>query len=582
MMDAARAPESQTMSNEEVTQTGQVGTDHGRTGKYTILMELGSGGSATVSAAMAKGIAGFSKVVVLKTIRDGLGSDDETIKMFLGEARLSARMNHPNIVQVYEVYKKNKLPVIVMEYLEGQSLAVLLSRTLIAGTFPRDIGIAVLAKTLAGLHYAHTLTDYSGEPLHLVHRDVSPHNVMICYDGQVKLVDFGIAKLRNQNGQTRTGVIKGKVNYMAPEQVTGEVDHRSDVFAVGVMLWEVLAGRRYWGETTDAAIIGRLLTGQLPALKDAAPDVDAELDRICAKALAFDIAQRYASAADMQRDLEAYLKKRDTDISQLAIASLMDSVLKDVREKTKAALQQKVMALADSVTGEIDANDGNDAMDAVASPAVTATLTNTRRSPAGWLFGVVALGALLAGGLALTRSAPPTPPVVAAPVVIPAAPAPDVEKAPSVPDRVRLSVVVAPQEARLFLDNRRLASNPFRDSLPRDTAEHTFRAEAEGFEPHTERIRLDADADLTVYLKPVRDEKAPAAAPAPSPPRSRQRFVAAAPKPPAPAPAAPEAPKEAPPPAPKESAPKAAAPGEDLRPARPGRKGVEFDDPYKN
>jgi serine/threonine-protein kinase len=503
--------------------------------------------------------------------------------MFLGEARLSARMNHPNVVQVYEVFKQNNLPVIVMEYLDGQSLATLLARCGGSGDFPVEVGIAILAKTLAGLQYAHSLTDYSGEPLHLVHRDVSPHNVMIGYDGQVKLVDFGIAKLKNQNGQTRTGVIKGKLNYMAPEQVHGDMDHRADIFAVGVMLWEIVARQRYWGDSGDATIIGRLLTGNIPQLRDAKPDVDPELERICLKALAVDPDKRYARAAEMQSDLEAFLKGSTVDVTQEVIGALLDRTCSDLRAKTRAALQEKMSAV--SVSGEIDLNEGNDTV----RSAVVSARPKGRRPL--WVGGAAALALLLGTAFLAAQRQAEEPALSPVPRVTPeataaapaAAPAP-APAAPAPPERVRVNIVVLPQEAQLFIDDRRLASNPFRDSLPRDGAEHTFRAQADGYEPFTKSLRLESDVDITISMKG--QTPAPKASAPPPPSRYRARpVVAAAPRPVAALEAV--APPAQPPP-PAEPAPRAksaAAPGEDLRgtvSAERVRREVRFEDPYAN
>ncbi|HTV24014.1 MAG TPA: serine/threonine-protein kinase, partial [Polyangiaceae bacterium] len=163
-------------------------------GKYRELLPIGSGGSANISIAVAEGVGGFTKLVVLKTIREELIANAAASKMFLDEARLSARMNHPNVVQVYEVFLRRDVPVIVMEFLDGQPLSYILAQAYDSKSLTLDVSVSILTKVLAGLHYAHTLTDYSGEALGLIHRDVSPHNVMVTYDGQVKLVDFGIAK----------------------------------------------------------------------------------------------------------------------------------------------------------------------------------------------------------------------------------------------------------------------------------------------------------------------------------------------------------------------------------------------------
>jgi serine/threonine protein kinase len=579
------------MAKPDMVGSGRPGpeqTDRSRSGKYTTLMELGSGGTATVSAAVSTGIAGFSKVVVLKTIRAGLGRDESTVKMFLSEARLSARMNHPNVVQVYEVFKQGNLPVIVMEYLDGQSLATLLSRCGSSADFSTELGIAILAKTLAGLHYAHTLVDYSGEPLQLVHRDVSPHNVMIGYDGQVKLVDFGLAKLKKQSEQTITGVIKGKLCYMAPEQIHNQVDHRADIFAVGVMLWEILARQRLWGDAGDAVIISRLLEEDIPRLRDVLPDVDPELEWICSKALAPDPEHRYACAADMQDDLEAYLERYRADVSQQAIGDLLERTCRDLREQTGTELQAKIMALGMSLTDDVDPNEGDEVARAMFRPQ--------RASRLGWLIGVGALGAITGVALAAfpsaqrpaDRSAPATAPApvpLAAQAPVSAEPPPPARPAaPAPPERVTVTISVTPEDARLFLDDRRLASNPFRDTLPRDSLEHTFRAQAEGFEAFEKVLRLESDLDITVSMQ---SEKATPRVQATTSAQRRSKSAAQrASRPPpvdvaSPLPVVDDAPQRSAEPA-GDAPPKALVPGEDLRSTRAARQRgkLEFDEPY--
>jgi serine/threonine protein kinase len=541
-------------------------------------MEIGGGGSATVSVALSSGIAGFSKVVVLKSLRDGLGRDEDTVKRFLAEARLSARMNHPNVVQVYEVFKQKDLPVIVMEYLEGQSLATLLSRSGADPDFPAELGIAILVRTLAGLHYVHTLVDYSGEPLQLVHRDVSPHNVMVGYDGQVKLVDFGIAKLKNQSAITREGVIKGKLCYMAPEQVQNQADHRTDIFAVGVMLWEILARQRLWGDAGEAAIITRLLTEDIPRLGHVLPDADPELERICSKALAAAPEQRYAHASDMQRDLEAYLKHRPVSVSQEAIGQLLDHTCRDLREQTQAALQEKIMALGMSLTRDIDASEDYEG----ARSAVHALRLPQPRLR--WLAGVGAVGGAVAlvGAAAFLRTPAPSelgaPSAALAPAaVVQQAPPRPVESAPR--ERVTVNLSVTPQDARLYLDDRRLASNPFRDSLPRDSLEHTFRAQADGFEDFENVVRLESDVYISVSMRAEETTKGQV----PISPHARRKATASRARSPAAneeaagLPISNQAPQSAP-----ATSPKTLAPGEDLRAGRAlsERRSVEFDDPY--
>ena len=280
----------------------------GAMGKYQLIAELGHGGMAQVFLARASGPAGFNKLVVIKQIRPQFAEDPDFLSMFLDEARLAARLNHPNVVQTNEVGADDGRYFISMEYLEGQPLNRVLSRL-----GPKSEGdkltlqmqLLVLVDTLAGLHHAHELLDFDGTPLAVVHRDMSPHNIFVTYAGQVKIVDFGIAKALSSSSETRTGVLKGKIGYMAPEQAMGEkVDRRADIFSCGMILWEMLTGRRMFKGVPDVAALQRIVSGDLPTVRSVVPDVPERLEQICAKALAQNRDVRYATAADMAADLE--------------------------------------------------------------------------------------------------------------------------------------------------------------------------------------------------------------------------------------------------------------------------------------
>jgi serine/threonine protein kinase len=315
--------------------------------KYHTLMELGRGGSAVVSAALARGIGGFSKLVVLKTIKQELCEHADAVRASLNEARLAARMNHPNIVQVYEVYQDQGVPVIVMEYLDGLSL----SRVARQGTAEGqtlEIALSVLCKVLEGVRYAHGLCDFDGKPLGIVHRDISPQNVMLTYDGQVKLVDFGTAKLMAGGEQSLSGMLRGKLGYMPPEQVCAEaIDGRVDLFAVGAMLWEAVAGRRLWGELNHAGIIRRLMDLDIPRLSAAVPDVDPELDRICLRALAPDREQRYPDADSFLRDLESFLTTRGGSVPAFVLGEMVQRSCADLKRTRDDALRAALAQVED-------------------------------------------------------------------------------------------------------------------------------------------------------------------------------------------------------------------------------------------
>jgi len=278
--------------------------------RYEPIAHIGRGGMAEVLLAMMDSGAGARRLAVLKRIGPELATDPDFVAMFLDEARLSLRLSHANVVQTYEILVGDNELAIAMEYLDGQPLTRVLNRMLRGpGELGLPLRLRILTRVLAGLEYAHTLTDLDGTPLGVVHRDVSPQNVFVTYDGQVKLVDFGVAKTIAASHQTRPGAIKGKLAYMAPEQLQSDaVDRRADLFSVGVMLWEVLAQRRMWHRMTEVEIVGHLASGRpMPALPVLPADVPTDLDAICMRALETDPERRYQTAAEMEMDLERVL-----------------------------------------------------------------------------------------------------------------------------------------------------------------------------------------------------------------------------------------------------------------------------------
>jgi serine/threonine protein kinase len=320
--------------------------------KYQLLKELGRGGMGVVHLAMSRGPQGFTKLVVLKMMRRQLVGDFESHRMFLEEARISARLTHPNIVDVYEVIDYGETPTIVMEYLEGQPLSAIMTTPASRPKPSRPLLLYVLTKVLAGLGAAHDLRDYDGTPLNLIHRDASPHNVFVLYDGQVKVLDFGIAKAERSEVETQAGTLKGKIRYMPPEQLLHlPVDRRVDLFTAGVILWEMLAGRRLWGARTDDEVIGELSAKRLPPLpKDA--NVPPELAAICARALAPEPADRYATAEELQVDLEAYLATLPERVRAPDLSRFMRESFSDERDSAKWLIDAQIretMRLEDKV-----------------------------------------------------------------------------------------------------------------------------------------------------------------------------------------------------------------------------------------
>jgi len=297
-------------------------------GKYRLIAQIGRGGMGDIYLAMARGPLGFKKLVVVKCLRMTSEDDEAMRSMFLDEGRLAAYLNHPNVVQTYDVGEVNGTLFIAMEYLEGQPLSRV-ARTV--GRFNPRIAARIASDVLSGLHYAHELRGFDGTPLDIVHRDLSPPNIFVTYDGVIKLVDFGIAKTTlSSRALTEVGTLKGKVAYMAPEQAGRDViDRRVDIFAMGIVLWELLVGRRLIEDRSAAAALKHLLLEVFPSVSSVLPEVDSSLDRIVARALEKNPAARYPTALQMREALEEYLARsgpmvRPEDVGQLLAAEFAE------------------------------------------------------------------------------------------------------------------------------------------------------------------------------------------------------------------------------------------------------------------
>ena len=313
-------------------------------GKYQLIAEIARGGMGVVYLAMVQGPGGFNKLVVVKELKPELVEEPAFLTMFLDEARLAARLNHPNIVQTNEVGNDGDRYFMAMDYLDGRGLDQVRRRTKVAGFgLSVSMQIRVICDMLAGLEYAHNLTDFDGSPLHIVHRDVSPQNVFITFDGQVKLLDFGIAKASDSMHETHAGVVKGKVSYMSPEQGRGQkVDARADVFSAGVLLWEALTGKRMREGKNDQEKLWALVSADVPRASSVRPSVPPELDRVCAQAMAWDREERYASAGAMQHDLERYLTATGTNVSAREVGGCVTELFREDRANTNGVIEAHV------------------------------------------------------------------------------------------------------------------------------------------------------------------------------------------------------------------------------------------------
>jgi serine/threonine-protein kinase len=466
------------------------------------LIELGRGGTARVYLANSLS-SGLKKLVVLKTLEPELSMDIEMRELFLREAHVCARLNHPNIVQINEVLELSTGPVIVMEYLEGVALSQVISQS--AGQFPTRLHLYTLTQLLSGLHYFHELKDYDHTTeLHPVHRDVSPQNVVVLYEGAVKVLDFGIAKLANQESKTSTGIVKGKLHYMPSEQLMSDasLDRRADIFAAGIMLWEALAGRRMWKGMTENAVLQALVRDELPKLRSVAPDLPDYFYDVVAKATALSPDNRYSTALELQLEIEKMLDTLGGPVRPRELATFMQQQFGARRKEQEAAVAEAIkhpLATPWAFAPAQDANSGSvDSRDRAKTPVQRSSGSTTTNSSfdatkpkkrtrwAGLLVllaAATALGVFLLKGNTVDRPAPAAPPSAVA------------------PREISVAVTSNPIGALVMLEGRPLGRSPWRGTLPEEHRVARLEIRADGHLPFVKEVSLNENVDLDVQLQ---------------------------------------------------------------------------------
>ena len=319
--------------------------------RYTVLERLGGGGQAEVFRGISESIQGFKKPVAIKRVLPNLTSNPQFVAMFLDEARLSLFLQHANIVQVFDISKaEDGTYFLVMEFVDGCDLKALIAHQLATRTIDIGLVLYIMLEAAKGLHYAHTLDHpQSGTPLGIVHRDVSPPNIMLSKNGEVKVVDFGLAKAESQVEITDEGVVKGKFAYLSPEAAYGkEIDARTDVFALGIITWEMLTGRRLFYADDPHETISLVRAARVPSIPAINPKVDPQLDEIVRKALARHPENRTASAADFADELAQHLFERELKVTSRNVANAVQAVR--AAKKQSSSAQSLIDALiADEV-----------------------------------------------------------------------------------------------------------------------------------------------------------------------------------------------------------------------------------------
>jgi serine/threonine-protein kinase len=445
-----------------------------RVERYELLGEIASGGMATVYLARLTGMGGFQRFVAMKRLHPHLASEKEFVDMFLDEARIAARIHHPNVVPILEVGASQLGYYLVMEYIEGDTLARLLARAASTGKkLPVSIALRIAIDMLSGLHAAHELHDDQNQPVNLVHRDVSPQNVLVGQDGIARITDFGVARAASRLNATRAGQLKGKIAYMAPEQAAGaeQLDRRADVFSAGVVIWESIAQKRLFKAENEAATLSRVIAEPVPELSQIAPAVSAEVSSVVMRALDRDPDKRFASCAAFADALEAAAAQQDKVATPRDLAAYVNEVMGPEIAQQRDAVRAW-LAHGDPAGADLPSGPGT--MSSVSAAAMSipgfgesrSSLSHTppplppapQRSRGPAIVGGVLLLALVgAGGFLLARSATSgsvpkpaahapdaaPPPPVQAPAI--AAPEPAPAAAPSAPaSSAPAEVAVAP------------------------------------------------------------------------------------------------------------------------------------------
>ncbi len=492
--------------------------------KYEIIRRLAVGGMGEIFLARQRGVAGFDRLVILKSLLPDLAEQEGFVDQFLDEARVAATLNHPNIVSIYEVGAWQGVYFIAMEYINGDSLSGLVPAAAKAGlSIPFPVTARIIHDAALGLDHAHHASDPDGRPLNIVHRDVTPQNIMVRTDGVTKVVDFGVARAANRVTRTATGMVKGKLPYMPPEQISGQqLDHRTDQWALGVVLWEMLTGQRLFRAENDALLINLILKHPIPPPSDLVEGVPRELEEVLVRMLDRDRAGRFRRLQEVADALRGYLDSVSSDSKQARVAEFVQGIAGDrikerVTDLTPSRPENFLIPLQQA--GAIGADTrGGATRPERRKPAAKA-------NPWALMAGGAAAVIVIAGGVGFMLSQkqpappPPAPVVVAPPVPTPVeqpAPKPEpkpVEPAPEPPTVLQLDS--DPSEAKVYSGERLVGQTPLRLSTLSPDTDYQLVVDKTGFEPSIVKVRLEKGATQELSV-PLQKKKTRRPGPGPS------------------------------------------------------------------
>ncbi len=477
-------------------------------GAYTLLAKLATGGMAEIWLARQVGLRGFERMVVVKRIIESLSSDTAFVDMFLDEARIAAQLAHPNIVQIFDLGEHAGAYYIAMEYLAGEHLAAVARAAVRSGApMAATYAVKIAVAALDGLAHAHGRVGMNGKPLNVVHRDVSPQNILLTWDGQVKLVDFGIARAANRSTQTQNNQLKGKFAYMAPEQAQGigTLDGRADLFALGAILYELLTHQRLWQLEDQLQILTSLISADpIQPMHERNPAVPFELSVIVMRALAKNPAERWPDALSFKTALEDWLRPQGGGPSAHELSTLMHGLFKE-------RIAQRTNLIETAGTGELTPARVGEVMRPPTERSMPGA-TSVKPPPPRSSFGLIAalaggvLAALVLGGWLVTR-APKPPDVVEMPV-----PAQVAEVALVTPSAI--AIETDPPGASVSIDGAAVGVAPLTLGDVK-AGDHVIDAALAGFLPVKRTVRVAAPGEkLMVLLTLPKDPKRKPAAPA--------------------------------------------------------------------
>jgi serine/threonine-protein kinase len=505
------------------------GMEGSRLGPYLVGARLGIGGAAAVylgvrSPEQPEQDHPPEDVVALKVIHEHLAVENEFIHMFLDEARVAARLDHPNVIRTYELGQDGDRLFMAMEYLHGHSLhEVFVRGTRQGARLPVDLVAWIGARVARALHYAHTLTDSSGQSLHLIHRDVSPRNIFIAYDGTVKLIDFGIAHAVGRTAKTKVGQMKGTFSYIAPERALGgSCDHRADIFSLAAALFEAATGQRLFRGDDDVQTLRNVLSGKIPdprSIRDGFPD---EMTRILLKALALRPTARHASALQLAEDLDAFVASSGLEPPQARLALMMGTIFAEDRSRKDAAIEKVRSFCKDPDAPAWSDEPAQDASSVALSRSGPHTIRLTRR--ARWPIALVLAATTAAAWMfsPLRLEGPQRSPADAPTTNETASAAPTVP--PSPPNKAVLDLSTAPAASATFsLGNQTVQGSVARFEVARGPAPLTVFVRAEGFAPTRIDLVPDQNRTVAVPLQPLQEPPAPTASAPSRPARTATR-----------------------------------------------------------